>query len=252
MWTYRALPFVISASIFVLPAPSMTIHIGKLLSILTMLAINARWGEPRIRYAFLMFVVVMVGGLIPALHLWNPMVVPAIVFAVIAWVRPRLLGSESWLVRGNTSKATLVLSLITIPLAAAALVVWAYLTQPDLSVYANMIPGTGIGAVVGAAIVFAVFNALAEEVVFRGVVWQALLECGLATRWVLIIQALVFGVFHFGGVPSGVAGMALAALYGLALGGVRLLSKGLLMPVIVHAFADLTIFLIVMRLAGRW
>lgn len=47
-------------------------------------------------------------------------------------------------------------------------------------------------------------------------------------------------------------GVGLATVYGLALGGIRLLSKGLLMPVIVHAFADLTIFLIIMRLAERW
>lgn len=46
--------------------------------------------------------------------------------------------------------------------------------------------------------------------------------------------------------------MVLAAVYGALLGGIRLLSKGLMMPVIVHAFADLTIFMIIMRLAGRW
>ena len=46
--------------------------------------------------------------------------------------------------------------------------------------------------------------------------------------------------------------MGLATLYGFALGGVRMLSKGLLMPVLLHITADLTIFLLVLRLIERW
>jgi membrane protease YdiL (CAAX protease family) len=249
---YRTLPLVLGILLFVLPTPSIAVHIGKILSLLAILAINTRWGEPRVWYAFVLFLVVMVVGFIPALHVWNPLVVPATGFALVAYARPRWLMSDRWLLRGRASRATWVLALLTIPLSAGALVAWAHMTQPDLTMYADMIPGSGIGVLLAAAIVFALFNAIAEEMVFRGVIWQALADTGLTLGGVLVIQALAFGLLHLGGVPSGLPGLGLATIYGLALGAIRLLSKGLPMPVIAHAFADLTIFLIIKRLAERW
>jgi membrane protease YdiL (CAAX protease family) len=247
----RTSPLILGILMLVLPTPSVAIHLGKLLLLVALVAINTRWGEPRIGYAFVLLLCVMGVSLIPAFHLWNPLVVPAISFAMVAWVYPRWLSSASWLLRGRPSTATWLLAVVMIALSAAALVGWAYLTQPDLSRYADMV-GSGISAVVAAAIVFALFTAIAEEVIFRGVLWQALAEVGFAPGPVLIIQALAFGVLHVDGVPSGLSGVGLATVYAVALGGIRWLSQGLLMPVVVHAFADLTIFLIVMRLAERW
>ena len=240
---------ILTTLLLVLPTPSLTAHVGKLAAMLLLFAINARWGEPRVSYAFLLCLIVLAVSLVPALHTWNPIVVPATAFAVLATVRRDWFSANRWLLRGRASPATWLLFAITIPLAAGALIVWANLVQPDLRIYADMIPGDTLGIVLAAAIVFAVFNAIAEEVVFRGVLWQALADTGLGSSAVLIIQAVAFGILHFGGVPSGVAGIVLATIYGLALGGIRYLSRGLLMPVVVHIFADLTIFLIVWRLA---
>lgn len=110
---------------------------------------------------------------------------------------------DRWLLRGRASRATWVLALLTIPLSADALVAWAHMTQPDLTMYADMIPGAGIGVLLAAAIVFALFNAIAEEMVFRGVTWQALADTGLTLGGVLVIQALAFGLLHLGGVILG-------------------------------------------------
>ncbi len=243
---------ILAALLLVLPTPGPTTHVAKIAATTVLFAINARWGEPRVSYAFVLYLIVLAVSLIPALHTWNPIVVPATAFAVLAFVRRDWLSANRWLRRGRASRATWLLSGVTIPLTAGVLVAWAYLVKPDLTIYADMIPGKGLGIVLAAAIFFSVFNAIAEEVVFRGVLWQALADTGLASGAVLIIQALAFGIMHFGGVPSGVAGMALATIYGLALGGIRYLSGGLLMPVVVHIFADMMIFLIVSRLAQGW
>lgn len=247
----RSVPLILATLLLVLPAPSPTIHVTKLLALSVIFAINVHWGEPRVWYAFALFLVVTAVSFVPSLHTWNAMVVPATAFAIVAYARPKWVAGDRWLLRGQGSRATWVLSALTVPLAALVLIAWAQFAQPDLSVYADMVPVSDIGLIVGAAIVFSLFNAIAEEVAFRGVIWQALSDTGISAGLVLITQAAAFGLFHFNGVPSGWAGVALSTIYGLALGGTRWLSKGLLAPVIVHLFADLTIFLLVIRLAEQ-
>lgn len=247
-----AIPLILASLIFVLPTPSLTVHVAKQIVLSVLFAANTRWCEPRAWYAFVLFLVVLLVSFIPALHTWNTMMIPATGFALIAYFQPKWLAADRWLVRGRASRATWALFALTIPLSAGALLGWAHVAQPNLTIYAGMIPGTGLGIVIGAAIVFSLFNAIAEEVVFRGVLWQALSDTRLTVAAVLIIQAAAFGILHYDGVPNGIAGIGLSTIYGAALGGIRLLSRGLLMPIIVHIFADLTIFLIVMRLAERW
>ncbi len=248
----RAIPLVLAIIILVLPVASLPIHIGKLAALSILFAINNRWGEPRIWYAFALSLTILLVSLIPVLHAWNTMVVPATAFAIVAYARRDWLASRDWLMRGQATRATWILIGVAIPLSAAALFSWAHVAQPDLAIYADMIPTANIGLIIGAAAVFALFNAIAEEVVFRGVLWQTLSTVGFRPVSVLITQAAAFGILHFEGVPSGMAGIGLATIYGLALGGVRMLSRGLLMPIVLHITADLTIFAIVMHLMDRW
>ena len=248
----RSALLVLAVFVTVLPAPSLTAHVAKLVALSAIFVVNQRWGEVRVWYAFALIFLIMLVSFVPVLHLWNSVVVPATGFALIAYFKRDWLAAERWLVRGHASKATWVLAAITVPLSAIALFGWAQIARPDLTMYSDMIPGTGVAIVIGAAILFSLFNAFAEEIVFRGVLWQALSDTGLAAGVVLAIQAIAFGVLHFHGVPSGLAGVGLATVYGAALGGIRLLSKGLLMPIVVHIFADLAIFMIIMRLAERW
>lgn len=58
-----------------------------------------------------------------------------------------------------------------------------------------------------------------------------------------------FGFIHYaGGFPNGTTGTALAAIYGLMLGAIRIRPRGMLAPVVTHFFADLTIFMILVAL----
>jgi len=248
----KALPLLSATLLFVLPTTSFAVHFGKIIAITLLLAENNLKAGRHAWYAFVFFLIVLVFSLFPLFHLWNPLVVPTMILASIVLIYPRWFEGEHWLLRGNATKASWLLTALTVPLSAAALVGWAYITKPDLTLYANMTPGTGLGIIFMAAITFSVFNALAEEIAFRGILWCALEDVGLSQAVVIFFQAIAFGILHLGGVPSGLSGMGLAIIYGLALGGIRYLSNGILMPVIVHFFADLTIFLIIMRLAGRW
>jgi membrane protease YdiL (CAAX protease family) len=145
---------------------------------------------------------------------------------------------------GRFDRATAVLLVVTVLGSSAALVAWYILSQPNLDDARAMIPSWPIWALPLAGLGFAVVNALIEELIWRGILWE-LLTRAVRTPWVVIpLQAASFGLIHIGGFPRGWFGVAMAMLYGLFLGLMRYRAKGLGPPIIAHIFADATIFTI--------
>jgi membrane protease YdiL (CAAX protease family) len=103
---------------------------------------------------------------------------------------------------------------------------------------------------VPAAFVLSLINAAVEEAAYRGILLEALdTALGRGPAGVFI-QALAFGALHFSaGFPRGTAGLALAFVYGLALGAMRNKSGGLLAPWLTHVLTDLAIFSMLLALA---
>jgi membrane protease YdiL (CAAX protease family) len=82
--------------------------------------------------------------------------------------------------------------------------------------------------------------AVAEEVALRGVLFNAIRSWG-GDGWALAATTLLFGLIH---VPLyGVGALPLDLAVGLLLGGLRIVSGGVLAPAIAHVIADL---------AGGW
>jgi membrane protease YdiL (CAAX protease family) len=84
---------------------------------------------------------------------------------------------------------------------------------------------------------FAVFNAAWEEMIWRGVVFDALERTRLPTGTVVLMQAVSFGVIHLHGFPSGSVGILLASAYGAVLGVLRAQTEPV-SPVCHHAVTD--------------
>jgi len=82
--------------------------------------------------------------------------------------------------------------------------------------------------------------AVAEEIALRGVLFGALLEAGGAPLTVTL-TSIVFGVMHVPLYGWGALPLDIAA--GVLLGGLRLLSGGVIAPAVAHVVADL---------AGGW
>jgi membrane protease YdiL (CAAX protease family) len=82
--------------------------------------------------------------------------------------------------------------------------------------------------------------AVAEEVVLRGVLFDAVRDWG-GDGWALIATTVVFALIHL---PLyGVGSLPLDLAVGLLLGGLRIVSGGVLAPAVAHVIADL---------AGGW
>lgn len=124
--------------------------------------------------------------------------------------------------------------------SAVALVAWASWAEPvrpPFLVVADDLPWwVWVPAFVG----FAAVNALAEEALYRGVL-QTALERVSPAAVAVTVQAVAFGLAHWGGFPSGWAGVLLSGVYGGALGVVRHRTGGLLLPWVAHVGADLVI-----------
>jgi membrane protease YdiL (CAAX protease family) len=157
-----------------------------------------------------------------------------------------------WLRRGALDRALVPWIAAVVLVASAALIAWVAVFRPDVrDVRAFVPPVHPVLLVIGGVVVFPVVNALLEEVVFRGVVYDAFESVLGRGRAPLVAQAVAFGLAHWHGFPRGVVGVGMAFVYGLMLGELRRRARGLLAPVVAHVFADATIFALVYVLLLR-
>src|SRR6266700_3881354 len=136
---------------------------------------------------------------------------------------------------------------ILAPLAVygVAVVAWAALTNPDIEHHLALVPALPLWVYPLVAVAFAVVNAAIEEVIFRGVMMEALDSALGDGYWSIGTQAVSFEALHYlSGFPSGVLGFFMVWVYGIMLGMIRRRSKGLLAPWVAHVAADITIFVI--------
>ena len=67
--------------------------------------------------------------------------------------------------------------------------------------------------------------------------------------FVCVLQAVGFGVGHYRGFPSGVVGSALAFVFALMMGALRMRGRGMFAPWLAHVCADTTIFVMIAAMA---
>jgi membrane protease YdiL (CAAX protease family) len=130
----------------------------------------------------------------------------------------------------------------------SVLLVFSRLAPPHLGTGARFLVALSPGSLVAVGVAFAVVNAFVEEVLFRGAVLHHLGHV-LGSWPAVLVQALAFGTLHLNGYPYGLAGVALASVYGLLLGALRLRSGGLLAPWIAHVCADAVTFVLIVQTA---
>jgi membrane protease YdiL (CAAX protease family) len=115
--------------------------------------------------------------------------------------------------------------------------------HPDVKSLAAKLPANWFGNLLLAGICFSVVNAVMEEIIFRGLLWELVSE-----EWnkgtALGVTAVLFGLCHLQGYPPGPIGALMAAMYGVALGALRWWTGGLGLPIACHVCADATIFYI--------
>jgi membrane protease YdiL (CAAX protease family) len=185
-------------------------------------------------------------GWVPALRTWPWLWLASLAayFLLVATVPLLRASFRPWRF-GRVSKFSIVATLVIAVGSCAVLVVFHVFNRSALGVLPVLVPHRMFGSVFIAGIVVSVLNALFEEVVFRGVFFDALEPFG---AWVAVATtAAIFGYGHMHGYPPSPLGALLAGIYGLTLGWLRVVTGGIGLPVIAHITADATIFTIAAR-----
>jgi CAAX protease family protein len=145
-----------------------------------------------------------------------------------------------WLARGSLTPEAPWLGLATVVLSAAALTGWALAVRPEPAEYLRELQRLPPWLAILGVMAFAVVNPVWEEMLFRGVLLTELASVW-GVRAAVVLQAVLFGVAHFAGFPSGAVGMIMAASWGVVLGIMRVRSGGILITYLVHVTANAVI-----------
>jgi membrane protease YdiL (CAAX protease family) len=192
------------------------------------------------------FVITATPVVSPQFRNWPfPLLVPLIIYFLIALPVPKLRRTLLWLRPGRGGMDILTLVAASAVLSGIALYLWNYTLRPDLSRHLAFIPQAPFWSYLFLGLGFAILNAALEESAFRGIVMQATDSVFGPGLFSLLLQAGLFGALHFlQGFPRGGWGFAMAFIYGVMLGHIRRKSCGMLAPWLAHVSADLVIFAI--------
>jgi hypothetical protein len=187
------------------------------------------------------------GHLLPGLLDWPfYLLAPLIAYVLLVGAVAPLRRSLHWARVGDLEYRVWAAAAVIVMVSSAALVIWNWVVRPDVSLILARIPMGSLATLLLCGAAFSVVNALLEEILFRGLLFDAL-KASYGVAFALFLQAGAFGVFHFQGFPSGAIGVALAAIFGLMQGMLRIYSGGLFACWVSHALVDGTIFALLVR-----
>ena len=185
--------------------------------------------------------VVAVVAFCPTLYWPWYLLLPVAVYGCLVLLLPPLRRSFPRLSLGRADRWAVTAAVALTVLTSAVLLAYQALLHPDVTDLAARLPVAMFGNLLLAGLCFSVANAVLEEVIFRGVLYEAVVaDWGPAVA--VGMTAILFGLGHVHGYPPGPLGAVLAAGYGVALGLLRWWSGGLGLSIGCHIVADATIF----------
>jgi uncharacterized protein len=192
----------------------------------------------------LVLLLLVLGPVFPLFRIWPfTLLGPVVIYGALAVSIPQLRHSIGWIRLGKINSKAKKLIIATVIVSSLALIGWVILRKPDIAHHLALFPELPFWAYPFAGIGFALLNSVMEEAVFRGIFMEAIDSALGAGYWSVFVQAVPFAALHYiAGFPNGVLGVLMVLIYGVMLGAIRRISKGIFAPVIAHSAADLTIF----------
>jgi membrane protease YdiL (CAAX protease family) len=173
-----------------------------------------------------------------------------VLYLIIVVAIPTLKREVTWLRLGTIDRKVGGIIGITAVGSALLLLLWSFGLNQDLSGYIEDLPDLSPLILILGGLLFSAFNAVVEEFLARGILWDGFRAIYSHFWFINIMQALIFSIWHYYGFPGGLIGSLMVFFWSLLLGWMKQRSRGMLAPVMAHFAADFTIFLIVYLSAG--
>jgi membrane protease YdiL (CAAX protease family) len=170
--------------------------------------------------------------------------IPIVIYLLIIFFIKDLKKEINWLEIGEFNKTTLILIVILICCSCTALLFWALVIEANLLRFQKYIPKIPLALLLLYGLIFPILNSLFEEFMARAVLFDGFSALFEKIVFVIILQAIIFALWHYKGFPGGIIGVIMVFIWSLFLGIIRYKSKGMLPPLVAHFFADLTIAII--------
>ncbi|MBN2347337.1 MAG: CPBP family intramembrane metalloprotease [Bacteroidales bacterium] len=174
--------------------------------------------------------------------------IPILIFTVFILIFPQIRNTISWWAKEKINRNSLLIIVGLSVISAAALWVWSNYFFEGITQFTKILPDGPVHWMVMYGIGFAVFNSIAEEYLSRGMLCNGLEKLFSNKAFIILIQAIIFSVFHIHGFPGGISGMVMVFVWSLVLGWLRYRTRGLLGVLIGHFLADLSIYFILYEL----
>ena len=175
-------------------------------------------------------------------------IIPFFIFFPLTTALKTKIGFPEYLVHFKKDSFSLSLLPVMVIISGIGLISWVALLHPDLSAFFRMIPHVSLPILIILSLLFALLNAFAEEMLFRGFLFDGLSRFIAQPKIVIILQAALFGIWHYKGFPGGIIGSIMVFTWALFLGIMRHRSKCIWYSFIGHVLADLVIFIILILL----
>jgi membrane protease YdiL (CAAX protease family) len=187
---------------------------------------------------------------VPGLGWWpGYLLVPLLVAVGLSFAVPSARGPWPCARVGRFTGSAVTWAVVIALGASAALVMFDRLRPGEVSSLALHFPAFVWRWAGPAGLVFSLLNAFLEEAIYRGILHDAI-DAAAGRTCAIVLTAAAFGLAHFYGFPSGRIGVVMAIAYGAAMSLLRVSSGGLLLPVLVHACADGTIWWLLLHQRG--
>jgi membrane protease YdiL (CAAX protease family) len=159
---------------------------------------------------------------------------PILLFTLALILFPSIRASIDWWKIDNFDRKTNIQLMLAILLGCGAMYIYVIYNQESLARFIGMLPQGSLLKILFLGIVFSLLNAVVEEYIIRGMVWNGLSKIFSNTLAINLIQASMFGASHYFGLPGGITGVALVFFWSLIMGHFRIKSGGIITVIIAH------------------
>ncbi len=159
---------------------------------------------------------------------------PILIFTALLIALPSLRKDVDWWKVDLLSNQILVQAGVAIVLGCGVMMLYIHFNQESLARFIDMLPTGGLLKIVLLGVAFALLNAVVEEYIIRGMVWNGLAKTFSKPQLITLIQAALFGLSHYWGLPGGLMGVLMVFIWSLAMGYFRIKTGGLIIVIVAH------------------